>query len=112
MSLRVFLGASPSRMEVHSKVSIKPGMQKAENSPPQFQVRNAIKPQQDSKKETKHRVTVPKCRMSVKYRSSTWGRVNRDLPALTVPLLQPRSPVRCRQWHKEQATDGLHFSIF
>lgn len=65
MDLRVFLGASPSRMEVHGQASKKPGMQKAENSPAQFQAKNAIKPQQDSKRETKHRVSVPKCRMSV-----------------------------------------------
>lgn len=37
MDLRVFLGAFPSRTEAHSKVSTKPGMQKAENSPAQFQ---------------------------------------------------------------------------
>lgn len=80
----------------YTVIPIKPGMQKAENSPVQFQAKNRIKPQQDSKTQTKHRVTVPKCRMNVKYRSSTRGRVNRDLPAPTVPLLQPRSPVRCR----------------
>lgn len=88
MDLRVFLGASPSRTEVHSKVSTKPGMQKAENSPAQFQAKNAIKPQQDSKRETKHRVTVLKCRMSVKYRSFTWDRKE----AFQLPLCPCSSP--------------------
>lgn len=95
MELRVFLGASPSRMEVHGQVSKKPGMQKAENSPAQFEAKNAIKPQQDSKRETKHSECAP-MQSECEYRSSTWGRVNRDLPALTEPLPQPRSPVGCR----------------
>lgn len=37
MDLEVFLCAFPSTIEEHGKVSIEAGMQKAENSPAQFQ---------------------------------------------------------------------------